>query len=92
MGTLNGLVLLACMLYLAARSIRLWQPLITLGGGGLCGLGAAYSSLASMYYEIFGTAALFGTIFMLSEPCDRRHPGGGPAAFQHCGGAVAGGV
>ena len=32
MGTLNGLVLLACMLYLAARgSIRLWQPLITLG-------------------------------------------------------------
>ena len=32
MGTLNGLVLLACMLFLAARgSIRLWQPLITLG-------------------------------------------------------------
>lgn len=72
MGTLNGLVLLACMLYLAARgSIRLWQPLITLGVVAVFAAffpRAAYSSLASMYYEIFGTAALFGTIFMLSEP------------------------
>lgn len=56
MGTLNGLVLLACMLYLAARgSIRLWQPLITLGVVAVFAAffpRAAYSSLASMYYEI----------------------------------------
>ena len=72
MGTLNGLVLLACMLYLAARgSIRLWQPLITLGVVAVFAAffpRAAYSSLASMYYEVFGTTALFGTVFMLSEP------------------------
>lgn len=52
-------------------SIRLWQPLITLGVVAVFAAffpRAAYSSLASMYYEIFGTAALFGTIFMLSEP------------------------
>ena len=71
-GVLALLVLLACMLYLAARgSIRLWQPLITLGVVAVFAAffpRAAYSSLASMYYEIFGTAALFGTIFMLSEP------------------------
>ena len=66
MGTLNGLVLLACMLFLAARgSIRLWQPLITLG---IVAVFAAFSSLQSMYYEVFGTTALFGTVFMLSEP------------------------
>ena len=51
MGTLNGLVLLACMLYLAARgSIRLWQPLITLGVVAVFAAffpRAAYSSLAS---------------------------------------------
>lgn len=72
MGTLNGLVLGACMLYLAARgSIRLWQPLITLG---VVSVFAAffprgyYSSLDSIVYEIFGTAVMFGVVFMLSEP------------------------
>ena len=72
MGTLNGLVLLACMLFLAARgSIRLWQPLITLGIVAVFAAffpRAAFSSLQSMYYEVFGTTALFGTVFMLSEP------------------------
>ena len=72
MGTLNGLVLLACMLYLAARgSIRLWQPLITLGVVAVFAAffpRAGYSSLASMFYEVFGTTALFGAVFMLSEP------------------------
>lgn len=72
MGTLNGLVLLACMLYLAARgSLRLWQPLITLGIVAAFAAffpRAEYSSLESVAYEIFGTAALFGTVFMLSEP------------------------
>ena len=70
MGTLNGLVLLACMLFLAARgSIRLWQPLITLGIVAVFAAffpRAAFSSLQSMYYEVFGTTALFGTVFMLS--------------------------
>ncbi len=72
MGTLNGLVLLACMLFLAARgSIRLWQPLTTLGIVAVFAAffpRAAFSSLQSMYYEVFGTTALFGTVFMLSEP------------------------
>ncbi len=72
MGTLNGLVLLACMLFLAARgSIRLWQPLITLGIVAVFAAffpRAAFSSLQSMYYEVFGTTVLFGTVFMLSEP------------------------
>ena len=72
MGTLNGLVLLACMLFLAARgSIRLWQPLITLGIVAAFAAffpRAAFSSLQSMFYEVFGTTALFGTVFMLSEP------------------------
>ena len=72
MGTLNGLVLLACMLYLAARgSLRLWQPLITLGIVAAFAAffpRAEYSSLESVAYEIFGTAVLFGTVFMLSEP------------------------
>lgn len=72
MGTLNGLVLLACMLFLAARgSIRLWQPLITMGIVAVFAAffpRAAFSSLQSMFYEVFGTTALFGTVFMLSEP------------------------
>ena len=72
MGTLNGLVLLACMLYLIARgSIRWWQPFITMG---LVAVGAAFfprayfSSSSSIFYEIFGTAVLFGVIFLLSDP------------------------
>ena len=76
MGTVNGLVLLACMLFLAARgSIRLWQPLITLGIVAVFAAffpRAAFSSLQSMYYEVFGTTALFGTVFMLSEPVTRE--------------------
>lgn len=72
MGTLNGLVLLACMLYLAARgSIRLWQPLITMGVVAVFAAffpRADYSSLQSMFYEVFGTTVLFVTVFMLSEP------------------------
>lgn len=72
MGALNGLVLLACMLYLAARgSIRLWQPLTTMGIVAVFAAffpRAFYSSAESMFYEIFGTGVLFGTIFLLSDP------------------------
>lgn len=72
MGTLNGLVLLACMLYLAARgSIWLWQPLITIGIVAAFAAffpRAFFSAGESVFYEIFGTGVLFGTVFMLSDP------------------------
>ena len=61
MGTLNGLVLLA-------SCDKIVPAMLVVAVFAAFFPRAAYSSLASMYYEIFGTAALFGTIFMLSEP------------------------
>ncbi len=72
MGTLNGLVLIACMLYLIARaSIRWWQPVTTLGIVAVFAAffpRAPYSALSSIYYELFGTALLFGVTFLFSDP------------------------
>lgn len=72
MGALNGLVLIACMLYLIARgSIRWWQPLITMGIVAVAASffpRAHFSSATSIFYEIFGTSVLFGVVFLLSDP------------------------
>ena len=72
MGTLNGLVLLACMLFLIARgSIRWWQPLITMGIVAVAASffpRAYYGSATSIFYEIFGTPVLFAAVFLLSDP------------------------
>ena len=72
MGTVNALVLIACMLYLIARSsIRWWQPVSTVAivaAAAAIFPRAHFSALNSIYYEVFGTALLFGVTFLLSDP------------------------
>lgn len=82
MGTLNGLVLLACMLYLAARgSIRLWQRLITLGWVAVFAAffpRAAYPHWPPCTMRFWHRGAVRHYFHALGAD-DRRHPGGGPA-------------
>lgn len=72
MGTLNGVVLIACLAFLVTRrSIPWWQPFLT---AGVVAFGAAVLPRASMsagtaaFYEVFGTTLLFSVAFLFSDP------------------------
>lgn len=72
MGTTNALVILACLLYLAARgTVRLTQPLLCLFTVGVLAMmfpRAPVGSVSSALYELLCTPVVFCAVFMLTDP------------------------